>query len=467
MKLVAWAASGVVLLVAAAMLAFAVPVPGLEGYLKGQVIERVSSQVACPDAPLAAPPTVVVGGGPMLPQVVRGTLTELRLSVPDATLSGVKHAAFTATMRDVSRTGGDGTHVGSIDADITVGFANLPSTGGTTTPAFHRAPDGGLTVDVVMPPESAKNVKAKLFLRMDLRGETVRSVPQRLEIFGRSIPAAQVSDLAGGVRTEKLPHLPDGVRYRSIAPRSDGVHVSLAGISTTPLSTLPTSVGGRTVSYTAAGGLLGINTSAIGVPLTIRTTPVLSGTTLTLQPTKVHILGGDHATGDPLAKLVLSQIDRKDLTRTLPALPAGVTYRSVSVDSGGIRVAIEGTTVKPFSALAQPPGPPTTFGAQDGLLTAGQRGGSGDATPVVLHGRPVIHGSTLDISPQQIEMFGIRFPAASVLAEVAAQQTTFPLQALPANLTYQQVAVLPNALQIHLTGKDVTLARGSLTGGTC
>jgi hypothetical protein len=270
------------------------------------------------------------------------------------------------------------------------------------------------------------------------------------------------------VRTERLPHLPDGVAYKSIAPRKDGVHVALGGVSTTPLSALPAQVGGRDVTYAASGGLLGINTSAIGVPLTIFTAPVLSGGTLTLSPAKVHILGGDHGLNDPLAKLVLSQIDEKDLSRTLPALPAGVSYKSVSVDAGGIRLVIDGVTVRPFSALTQPPGDnPTVFGAENGLLTATQKGGSGDATPIVLYGRPVIRGTTLDISPRQIEMFGIRFPAADVLREVAAQQTTFPLQSLPAHLTYDRVEVLPAALRIHLTGNDVTLARGSLTGGDC
>ena len=32
---------------------------------------------------------------------------------------------------------------------------------------------------------------------------------------------------------------------------------------------------------------------------------------------------------------------------------------------------------------------------------------------------------------------------------------------------YLDTEVLPAALRIHLTGKDVTLTRGSLTGGTC
>jgi hypothetical protein len=464
---VAVAASVVVLVVAAGMLAMAVPLPILEGFLSRQVMSRVSDQVACPGA-LAAPPQVTVGGGPLVPQVLRGNLDELRLSVPDVTLSGVPHAAFVATMKDVSRPARSSTHVGSIDATITVGFAHLPAKAGVAMPSFRRAPDGGLTVGVVMPPEAAKNVRAKLFLRMAIVGETARSIPDKLEIFGQTVAASRVSDLTGGVRTEKLPHLPDGVAYKSIAPQKNGVHVALAGVATTALSELPTEVGGRSVTYSATGGLLGINTSAIGLPLTIFTSPVLAGGTLTLTPTKVHILGGDHGLDDPIAKLVLSQINQKDLSRTLPALPSGVAYRSVSVDAGGIRVVIEGVTVKPFSALTQPPGDnPTVFGAQDGFLTASQKGGSGDATPIELYGRPQIRGSTLDISPQQIEMFGIRFPAKNVLREVAAQQTTFPLQALPANLRYDKVEVLPTALRIHLTGKDVTLARGSLTGGGC
>lgn len=467
-KWVALSATGVTLLLALGMLALAVPLPGLEGFLGDRVQRRVGDQVACPGT-LPSPPEVTVGGeGPLLPQALRGKLGELHVKVPDVTLSGVPHAAFAAAMRDVTQPAKDTTHVGSMDAEITVAFRNLPTHGQATMPTFRRAPDGGLTVDVVMPAEAADNVKAKLYLKMSVQGETVRSVPQRLELFGRTVPAGQVGDLTGGVRTEKLPHLPDGVVYKSITPRADGLHVALGGVSTTALATLPATVGGRDVTYTAADGLLGINTSAIGLPLTIKAEPVLSGTTLTLTPRTVHILGGDHDPDDAIAKLVLSQTDQKSLRRTLPALPSGVSYRSVTVDPGGIRLTIDGVTVKPFSALAPPPGGhPTTFGAAGGLLTATQTGGSGDATPITLYGRPIIHGATLDIAPRQIQMFGIRFPAAKVLAEVSAQQTTFPLQKLPAGLAYGKVEVLPAGLRIRLSGKDVTLARGSLTGGSC
>src|SRR5690242_2356325 len=85
------AASALVLVVAAGMLAMAVPLPIVEGFLNRQVMSRVSDQVACPGS-LTTPPRVTVAGGPLVPQLLRGNLGELRLTVPDATLSGVPHA---------------------------------------------------------------------------------------------------------------------------------------------------------------------------------------------------------------------------------------------------------------------------------------------------------------------------------------------------------------------------------------
>lgn len=461
---VAWSAGGVGLIVGLGMIAYALPVPVLDGFVRDRIVERVSSQVSCPGR-AGVRAEVTLGGGPLVPQAVRQRLSEVRLTVPDATLNGVPHARFSATMRDVTQPAG-GTHVGSMDGAITVGFRHLPTPEGAPERTYRRAEDGGLSVDVVMPASASANVRAKLFMKMRLRGGTAESVPDRLQVFGRSIPAEQVSDLAGGVRSQQLPPLPDGVEYRSITPRADGVHIEIGGVSTTPLSSLPTRVGDRTVSYSAADGLLGINTSAVGVPVTIHTEPVLGGGTLTLVPRRVRILGGDHEPTDALGRLVLGQVDQESLKRTLPDLPDGVGYRSVSVDRGGIKVVIGGVTTRPFSVLEQPPGKPTVFGAERGLLTATTTGSSED-TPVVLYGRPVIKGNTLDMSPDQIEMFGVRFPAANVLAEVGPQETTQALQKLPPGLTYAGVEVLPDGLRIRLTGQDVTLQRGALTGGTC
>ncbi|MEV6303499.1 DUF2993 domain-containing protein [Actinoplanes sp. NPDC051861] len=457
----AWTAGGVTLVVVVGVIAWTVPVPLLDGYLRDRIVSQVSSQVACPGA-AEVRTEVTVGGGPLVRQAVRQRLSEVRLTVPDATLNGVPHARFTATMRDVTQPSG-GTHVGSMDADITVGFENLPTPEGTPKRTYRQADDGGLSVDVVMPAKAAVGIRAKLFMKMRLRGDTAQSVPERLEIFGQSVPAAQVSDLAGGVRSQQLPPLPDGVTYRSIVPRGDGVHIEIGGVSTTALNTLPTRIGERTVSYSAAGGLLGINTTAIGLPLTIHTEPVLGDGTLTLVPRRVRALGVDHQPDSPIARLVLGQVDQDALRRELPALPGGVTYRSVSVDPQGIKVVIGGVTTRPFSVLKQPPGAPTVFGAENGLLTATTKREPEKDTPVVLYGRPVIKGSTLDISPDRIDMFGVRFPAANVLAEVAPQQTTQALRELPPGLAYTGVEVLPDGLRIRLTGRDVTLQQGSLT----
>ncbi|MFC7531492.1 DUF2993 domain-containing protein [Actinoplanes sp. GCM10030250] len=462
---IVWTASGIALCVALSMMAYTLPLPILDGYLRDRIVDQVSSQVSCPGG-AGVRTEVTVGGGPLVPQAVRQRLSEIRLSVPDATLNGVPHASFTATMRDVTQPSG-GTHVASMDAAITVGFDHLPTPEGAPQRTYQRADDGGLSVGLVIPPSSSGGVRAKLFMTMRLRGDTAQSVPERLEIFGRSIPADQVRDLAGGVRNQQLPPLPDGVAYRSIVPRDDGVHIEIGGVSTTALNTLPTQVGDRTVSYSVSNGLLGINTSAIGLPLTILTEPVLGGGTLTLVPRRVRLLGADHEPDAAIAKLVLGQIDQEALKRELPVLPDGVSYRSASVDVRGIKVVIGGVTTRPFSVLKQPAGAPTVFGAERGLLTATTTRTPEDGTPVVLYGRPVIKGSTLDISPDQIEMFGVRFPAVNVLAEVAPQEMTSALQKLPPGLTYAGVEVLPDGLRIRLTGQDVTLQRGSLTGNVC
>jgi hypothetical protein len=461
-KRLRWLGGGTAVVVAAGLAVLTVPVPGLDGYLDRLAIERVRTQVACPGV-LPRSPTVAVGGR-LAPQMLRGILSDVRVSVPDVTLNGVPHAAFEGTLRGVTQPAPDRTHAQTMTATITVGFANLPAPAATT---YRRTGDGGLTVAVAVPAEDAANVKAKLYLKMLLQGETVRSVPQQLRIFGRTVPAARVAELTGGVRTQKLPPLPPGVTYTSVTPQRDGLHVALSGVATTALSTLPTEVGGRTVSYTAENGLLGIKTSAIGLPLTIFAAPRLDGSRLILAPQSVRILGADRKTSDPLARLVLTQIDEQDLARALPALPNGVRYRSATVAASGIKVGLGGVTVRPFSTLPQPEGRPTAFGAENGLLTATASGGTDQATPIVLHAKPRIRGTVLDIAPDQIEVFGARFPAANVLAEVKTQQTTVGLQKLSTGLAYRSVEVLDQGLRIRLDGRDVTMARGSLTGATC
>jgi hypothetical protein len=457
-------AAGATVLVALGAAAYALPIPFLDRLVADQVVERVSAQVSCAQ--------VTVGGDRLLAQALSGTLSEVQLTVPDATLSGVQHASFTATLHDVSQPAADQTHVGAMNAAITIGFANMPTVEGTTAPTYRRADDGGLTVETVVPAEASENVKAKLFLKMRIAGDSAEAVPQQLEIFGKKVAAAKASSLTGGVRKQDLPELPAGVTYRSISPRTDGLHVALAGVATQALNTLPTQVGDQTVTYSATDGLLGISTAIkvepiIDVPLTIRAEPRLDGDSLTLVPRLVHILGKDRETDDFLSKIVLSQIDEKDLTRKLPELPSGVRYQKVAVDPQGVHVTVGGTTIQSFSVLKQPEGgQPTTFGAEGGFLTASTKGSQQD-TKIQLYAQPKITGNTLDISPREIEMFGTRFPAATVLSQVKSAPTTYPLQELPANLNYQSVEVTPTGLLIKLEGTDVTLAKGALGGGSC
>lgn len=458
-------------LLAALLAVMLLPLPFLDGYLAGLVTERVSSQVACPGS-LAQPPKVTVGGGRLVPQLLRRRLSELQLSLPDATIGDTRHARLEATLRDVSQPEEGTTRAGSMDASITVGFANMPTAEGEPATTYGRAPDGSLSVKTVSPAGNNKGATAKLFLKMELRGGSVAAVPQRLEIFGRTLQAKQVPELVGGDRVQKLPELPDGVTYKSITPRKDGVHVALDGVALEPLSKLPTEVDGRPVTYRARNGLLGISTAfavepIANVPLTIHTAPRLDGGTLTLVPQSVEILGADRPVDSFLARTVLGQVKQESLSRKLPALPPGVRYRSVSVDSAGIKVAVGGVTVRPFSTLAAGDGRPTTFGAENGLLTAITKGGNpdGSPTPIVLYAKPRIAGTTLDIAPQQIEIFGSVFPADNVLSQVRARKTAFPLPALPANLEYRGVEVRPDGLRITLSGKDVVLRKGQLTGG--
>ena len=168
-RVLAWSATGLVLLVAVAMLALAVPLPLLESYLAGQVAGRVRGQVACPGATAQA--TVAVKGGRLLPQVLRRRFDELQLSVPDATLSGVQHAAFTATLRDVTQPSADSAHAASMDATIKVGFANMPPAEGQPVPTYRRAPDGGLSSTCSCPPRASDTVKAKLYMRCSSRAQ--------------------------------------------------------------------------------------------------------------------------------------------------------------------------------------------------------------------------------------------------------------------------------------------------------
>lgn len=431
--------------------------PFINGELDRIVIQRVDAQLAVPGS---AAPQVTLGGGWILPQVLAGKLTEIHVSLPSANMGGVRDASISATLHGVSQGGGT-AHADSIEVAASLPFASLPAQRGAS---FARASDGSLAVTVPSNPKLAADQITKVFVRLELAGNTLTAVPRGMLLFGHLLPASKITAVTGGSRVTQLPALPAGLAYRSVVPESDGLHVALGGVSTTALSALPTSVGGRTVSYSSRDGLLGItaHVSVIvtSIPLTIWVRPTLSAGTLTMVPQSVQLLGKNRPTSDPLAKIALSQVSQSQLTRKLPTLPAGVHYQSASVDSQGVHVAVGGVTVRPFSVIPDST-PGAVFSAQNGLLVTTVKGepASTKPTTIVMLARPAISGGVLVLQPERFIILDTVFSARDVMSQVKVSGTRYSLPKLPAHLTYTGISVLNHALLLKVSGEHVTLTK--------
>lgn len=464
----------VLVLVLLAVFAVFEPVPFLDDYLKAKVAGQVAAQLACPGS--AAPAVRVdVGGGRVLPQLLHDRLSQVHLVVPDTAIGGAQHARVEATLTGVSGLRSSAQRTERIESSTTIAFADMPAPATGPRPAYGRAADGSLTLTVPLTDDLSRGVASVLFLSLSLRGESVIATPRQLLLFKKMIPAGEVSGVTGGVRVTPLPHLPAGLKYTSVSVTNDGVHVGLNGVVVTPLSSLPPVSNGKKVRYSVRNGLLGITSSAIDLEpifsadVTIWVAPQLQGNKLVMVPQSVTALGEDRPTSDWIASLVLEQIDPASLVTSLPTVPSGVSYKSASVDSQGVKVVVGGVTVSPFSKM--PPsgnGLPTTYGAQNGFLTVTTTGmpDTGGRSTITLFSVPRIVGTTMDVSPQQIEVLGARFPAADVLSEIGAQNTTYRLDVLPAGMSYAGVDVPPGGIRVLVSGKNVTLGRG-LPGRTC
>jgi LmeA-like phospholipid-binding len=458
---------------AAVLLVLIVAVAALMPFINHQltqlVTRRIAAQLAVPGA--GAPAQITLGGGWLLPQVLTGKLSEVRLSLPDATMGCVRHAAIAVTLRGVSQSGA-GAHADSVNVSTRLAFASLPAQPGLPKASFARAADGSLAVKVVSNRKLAAGLVTKVFVQLELDGNTLTAVPQELLLFGHTLRSPKIASVTGRPHVTHLQALPSGMAYQSITPENDGLHVALGGTDTTPLSTLPTSVGGHTVSYSARNGLLGITTRipllVTKLPLTIWVKPTLSPGAITMVPQSVQILGASHPPSDLLAKLVLSQISSSQLTHKLPALPTGVDYRSVSVDGQGVHVAVSGVTVRPFSDLASGT-PGATFSAEHGLLVTTVKGMPANARPITIDmlARPEISGGAFVIQPEKFIILGTVYPAADVMRQVKFPSTRYPLPVLPAHLAYTGISVLPGGLRVSVSGTDVTLGKSMFGTGSC
>jgi hypothetical protein len=103
--------------------------------------------------------------------------------------------------------------------------------------------------------------------------------------------------------------------------------------------------GWRDLSFDARDGKLAITTTAdvFGRPQTVTILAALqiSGTTLTVLPQEVEVMGVRR----PAGKLLDRPGTHLDLDRQLPALPAGLAYASAAVTTDGVMITLAGRGV--------------------------------------------------------------------------------------------------------------------------
>jgi hypothetical protein len=452
-----------------------VPIPMLDAYLSDKVTQEIAARMACPGS---SGPAVQVrlGGGPVLPQLLRGRLSQVHVVVPDTAIGGAAHARVEVTLEGVTEFRSDTPRAERLESSTTIAFADMPPPEVGPAPVYSRGPDGSLAMTQPMTPEQTKHVTSVQYMSLSLRGNPVVATPERLKLFDQMLDAGKLpEEVTGGAVVTPLPKLPAGLAYTGVGVQQDGVHVRLDGVVVRPLSTLPTEADGKQVSYSVRDGELGITSTAIDLApiykaeVTIWTVPRLQGNALTMVPQSVEVLGADRSTTSMLGSLVLSQVDPASLTTQLPVLPSGVRYKSVSVDSGGVKVAVGGETVQPLSTLPPPEhGLPYRYGAADGYLTVTTTGmPANDHSMITSYAFPRIVGTnTLDSTPQRILIFDHPFPARNVFAVIGDQHTTYSLEQLPDGLRYSGVQVPPEGFRLLVSGENVALTQG-LPGQTC
>jgi hypothetical protein len=128
-------------------------------------------------------------------------------------------------------------------------------------------------------------------------------------------------------------------------PDRQGVHAAHVTVDVTVgYAALPAEVAGRQVRYRAAGGLLAVDTAldlaGRSVPVTVLVEPAISQNAITLTLREVEVLG----VRAPAATLRGTGIG-DGINRALPALPAGLSYRSVAATDTGLRITAAGDDV--------------------------------------------------------------------------------------------------------------------------
>lgn len=456
---------GPLALVTVLLVALSLPLPFVNRLIANQISGQLASKMAC--AGVSGKLKITFTGAP-LPQLLRRKLDHVEISTSNLTTGQIKNAQVHATIQDIGYSNGT-IQVGSVDASIAMGFTGLPAEQDGNPVKYGYGPGGVLKVDTQRKGDPAQGT---LLAKLELRGNSILTIPKSLKIMGHSVPAGKAISQVGGTHVTKLPKLPAGMAYKSIEVRKQGLAVGLGGATIASFSQFPSNVGGHNVTYKGVNGLLGI-TPQVSIPLigtinmTIFAKPTLQNGKMTMVLKSVDVLGSNRSfNSDLIAQAILTQIDQNQLSQKLPALPKGVAYKSVGVTPAGLRIGVGGTTVQPFSSLPHKvDGVTTMYADQNGLLAATATGGvNKKPTNVTVFIKPRIIGNSLDMTPYQVRLFGTNFPAKVFLAGSKNQNTKIPLQALPSGLAYRGMQVMPTGLRISIGGKNVMLSTKQLGG---
>ncbi|MFI7551463.1 DUF2993 domain-containing protein [Micromonospora sediminimaris] len=164
----------------------------------------------------------------------------------------------------------------------------------------------------------------------------------------------------GGLRVHQI-----RVDLRDVASADTGPMTvrSLVLSAVVGYDSLPTSRGGRDLRYRQQEGRLAIDTAVdlLGqrVPVTILADPAITDGRLTVTPAEVELFGVRR----PAAALLARIGGAPEMSRDLPELPAGLTYRAVEVTESGLRIRIDGQDLALPPHDARPTGDSTCEGA--------------------------------------------------------------------------------------------------------
>jgi hypothetical protein len=85
---------------------------------------------------------------------------------------------------------------------------------------------------------------------------------------------------------------------------------------------------------------------------------------------------------------------------------------------------------------------------------------AGRPVPVTALVDPAISGTTLRLTPREVDALGVRVPAVTVLGNGFGPDLNRPLPVLPAGLRYSAVSATDTGLRINVTGDDLTMPAG-------